>query len=160
MIDSTRITKSLGFTELKSWLRHRHPMILLDRILDHEPGKFLKGVVCVSGALDTIAGHFPERAVFPGSHLIQSFSQAGIILFQMSTAKLEDDEMTVVSSVSAKFFKPVVPGDRIIMQVNVDKLEGNTIFLSGKATVDDKRVGAFRVTLAKVMVSDMGNPLW
>nr|WP_275938398.1 hypothetical protein [Pectobacterium brasiliense] len=56
----------MGFTELKGWLRHRHPMVYLDRVLDYEPGKYIKTLMAVSGQTDAIAGHFPERAIFSG----------------------------------------------------------------------------------------------
>src|SRR3954467_8173677 len=81
-----RVPRTLGFTELKSWLRHRHPMVMLDRVTDYEPGQFLNARLAVSGSLDFVAGHFPERAIFPGSHLIQALSQAAIILFQLNTS--------------------------------------------------------------------------
>ena len=95
------------------WLRHAHPMIFLDRITDHEPGEFLTAVVAVSGGLDFVAGHFPERAIYPGTHLMQAFSQTCIILAQLSSSRLGDDELTLVSAVEARFFGPAVPGDLI-----------------------------------------------
>jgi 3-hydroxyacyl-[acyl-carrier-protein] dehydratase len=152
--------KPIGFTDLKAWLRHRHPMILLDRIVDHEPGEFVTAVVMVSGALDTVAGHFPERAIYPGSNLIQALSQAGIILFQMRTTKLADDELTLVGSVEARFFKLVVPGDMITIDVKAGRLVRNTFQFSGTATVEATRVAAMRATLVRVHEKDVGPPLW
>ena len=78
--------RTMGFTELKSWLRHRHPMVYLDRILDYEPGKYVKSLMAVSGQIDAIAGHFPERAIFPASHMMQAIAQSAIILAQLSTS--------------------------------------------------------------------------
>ncbi|MGW7595808.1 3-hydroxyacyl-ACP dehydratase FabZ family protein, partial [Streptomyces rubiginosohelvolus] len=91
-VDSAQTTeptakRTMGFTELKSWLRHRHPMVYLDRILDYEPGVRLRSSLSVSGTMDVIAGHFPDRAVFPASHLTQAFAQSGIILYQLSTSR-------------------------------------------------------------------------
>jgi len=153
-------TKPLGFTALRRWLRHRHPMIMVDRIVDHEPGSFLTALMAVSGNTDTIAGHFPERGIYPGSNLIQAFSQCGIILYQMSTSPLEDDELTLVGSVQARFFGMVVPGDQVVFHVVVDDIIDKTFHFSGKATVDGKRVGAFRASLVRAPIKQMGNPLW
>jgi 3-hydroxyacyl-[acyl-carrier-protein] dehydratase len=150
----------LGFTALKEWLRHRHPMIALDRVTDHEPGRFLTALVAVSGGLDVMAGHFPERAVYPGSQMIQAFAQCGIILFQMSTSRLADDEMTVVSSVEARFFRAVVPGDQLALHVTLERLVQDSCFLRGRATVDGTRVGAIRLTLKRTPVADLGVSLW
>jgi len=155
-----RVPRTLGFTELKSWLRHRHPMVMLDRVTDYEPGQFLNARLAVSGSLDFVAGHFPERAIFPGSHLIQALSQAAIILFQLSTTKLADDELTLVSSVEARFFKVIVPGDLLDLRVTVDRLVGDMLKLSARAEVEGTRVAAMRATLARTKVSAVGNPQW
>jgi 3-hydroxyacyl-[acyl-carrier-protein] dehydratase len=152
--------KPLGFTDLKAWLRHRHPMILLDRILDHEPGQFVTAIALVSGALDSVAGHFPERAIYPGSNLIQAFSQGGIILFQMSTRKLQDDELTLVGSVEARFFKLIVPGDVVTIHVKAERIIRNMFQFTGTATVELTRVAAMRATLIRVHEKELGPPLW
>ncbi|MFJ2111981.1 MULTISPECIES: 3-hydroxyacyl-ACP dehydratase FabZ family protein [unclassified Streptomyces] len=141
-------------------MRHRHPMIYIDRISDHEPGVFLKSVLSVSGNLDAIAGHFPERAIYPGSHLMQAFAQSGIILYQMSTRPLTDDELTLIGSVRSRFTRPVVPGDRVIFDVRADRLSANTFFFSSQATVDGLRVAAFRATLTRRKAADLGRQLW
>jgi 3-hydroxyacyl-[acyl-carrier-protein] dehydratase len=153
-------TRPLGFTQLRQWLRHQHPMILLDRILDHQPGEFLTALLSVSGNTDTIAGHFPERAIYPGTQLIQAFSQAGIILYQMSTSILGDDELTLVVSIEARFFKIVVPGDQVVFQVKADRMVENTFYFSGKATASTDRVAAFRAGLVRVKAADLGPMLW
>lgn len=150
----------LGFTEIKQWLRHRHPMIYIDRVLDYHPGESLRSLTLVSGTMDAISGHFPERAVYPGSHLIQAFSQSGIILYQMSTSVLADDEMTLIGSVQSRFMKIVVPGDQVIFSIRCDKLVGNAFMFSGRATVEGTSVAAFRASLARVKVEDLGRQLW
>ncbi|MGW2352516.1 3-hydroxyacyl-ACP dehydratase FabZ family protein [Actinacidiphila glaucinigra] len=152
--------RTMGFTELKDWLRHRHPMLYLDRVLDYEPGDYLQSSLSVSGTMDALAGHFPERAVFPASHLTQAFAQSGIILYQLSTTRLSEDEITLIGSVKSRFTRIVVPGDRVIFDVKSDRLSGNTFFFSCKATVDDKLVAAFKGTLVRAKVADLGEQLW
>ncbi|MFE2444171.1 3-hydroxyacyl-ACP dehydratase FabZ family protein [Streptomyces melanosporofaciens] len=164
-VDSAQTTeptakRAMGFTELKSWLRHRHPMVYLDRILDYEPGVRLRSSLSVSGTMDVIAGHFPDRAVFPASHLTQAFAQSGIILYQLSTSRLTDDEITLIGSVKARFTRVVVPGDRVIFDVRSDRLRGNTFSFSCRATVDDHLVAAFKGTLVRSRIADLGEQLW
>lgn len=158
--EGARQPKPLGFTALRQWLRHRHPMILLDRIVDHEPGKFLEALISISGNLDCIAGHFPERAIYPGSNLIQAFAQAGIILYQMSTSLLAEDELTLIGSVESRFLHVVVPGDQVLLRVQVSRLAGGLFVYSGKAMVGTRRVAAFRASLVRTKVSELGSPLW
>ncbi|GAA2225086.1 coronafacic acid dehydratase [Streptomyces amakusaensis] len=170
MTDTTETTETteatgttgtaLGFTEIKQWLRHRHPMIYIDRILDHRPGEYLRSVTMVSGTMDVIAGHFPERAVFPGSHLMQAFAQSGIILYQMSTSKLDEDELTLIGSTRCRFTQVVVPGDRVVFDVRVDRLYEASFHFSCRATVEDRQVAAFRGSLVRTRVADLGRQLW
>jgi 3-hydroxyacyl-[acyl-carrier-protein] dehydratase len=155
-----RPARSMGFTEIKSWLRHRHPMLYLDRVLDHEPGVRLVSSLAVSAQMDAIAGHFPERAVFPASHLSQAFAQSGIILFQLSTSRLAEDELTLVGAMNSRYFRVVAPGDTITITVSADRLTGGTFFFSGRATVDSAPVAAFRANLVRRNVSDMGQQWW
>ncbi|WP_131740836.1 3-hydroxyacyl-ACP dehydratase FabZ family protein [Actinomadura roseirufa] len=150
----------LGFTEIKRWLRHRHPMIYIDRVLDHRPGEYLRSTLAVSGTMDSIAGHFPERAIFPGSHLIQAFAQSGIILYQMSTSLLGDDELTLIGSVHSKFHKIVVVGDQVVFDVRSDRITPTTFHFSCRATVEDRPVAAFRGSLVRVKVEQLGRQLW
>lgn len=156
----TQTDTALGFTEIKQWLRHRHPMIYIDRVLEHQPGEYLRSMLAVSGTMDTIAGHFPERAIFPGSHLIQAFAQSGIILYQMSTSVLADDELTLIGSVHSRFTKIVVVGDQVIFDVRSDRIVGNTFHFSCRATVAGRPVAAFRGSLIRVTVEQLGRQLW
>jgi 3-hydroxyacyl-[acyl-carrier-protein] dehydratase len=158
--EEEREPRPLGFTALKQWLRHRHPMIFLDRIVDHEPGKFLDALISISGNMDCIAGHFPERAIYPGSNLIQAYAQAGIILYQMSTSMLAEDELTLISSVEARFLKVVVPGDQVLLHVQANRLTSGLFQFSGGARVGENRVAAFRASLVRSKVSQLGSPLW
>ena len=160
VMEAQKTGKAIGFTELKTWLRHSHPMIYIDRIVDHEPGAYLKSLLSVSATMDVIAGHFPERAIYPGSHLMQAFAQSGIILYQMSTSKLQDDELTLIGSVKSRFLKPVVPGDQVLFDVRVDKLEDTVFHFSCKATVGSKPVAAFKGTLVRTKVAELGEQLW
>ncbi|SEH02923.1 3-hydroxyacyl-[acyl-carrier-protein] dehydratase [Nonomuraea solani] len=151
---------TLGFSEIKQWLRHRHPMIYIDRVLDYVPGESLRSMLAVSGTMDAIAGHFPERAIYPGSHLIQAIAQSGIILYQLSTSKLADDEITLIGSVQARFQRIVVVGDQVIFNVRADRLTGDTFHFSCRATVDGEPAAAFRGSLVKVTVEQLGRRLW
>lgn len=152
--------RSMGFTEMKTWLRHRHPMLYLDRVLDYEPGVRLVSRLSASAQTDAIAGHFPERAIYPASHLSQAFAQTGIILFQVSTSRLAEDELTLVGAMNSRFFRIVAPGDTVTITVTVDRLMGSTFFFSGRATVDSTTVAAFRANLVRRKTADMGHQWW
>ncbi|MBA6439087.1 beta-hydroxyacyl-ACP dehydratase [Streptomyces sp. GMR22] len=150
----------MGFTELKQWLRHRHPMIYLDRVLDYEPGAYLKSLLSVSGQIDAVAGHFPDRAVYPASHMSQAFAQSGIVLYQLSTSPLADDELTLIGSVKARFTRIVVPGDQVVFTVTSEAIRDDTFLFACRATVGDATVARFKGTLIRAKIADLGEPLW
>ncbi|WP_305787939.1 3-hydroxyacyl-ACP dehydratase FabZ family protein [Symbioplanes lichenis] len=153
-------SRSLGFSEIKGWLRHRHPMIYLDRVLDYAPGEFLTSTLSVSGTMDSLAGHFPDRAIFPASHLLQAFAQSGIILYQLTTSRLADDEITLLGSVHSRFLRIIVPGDQVIMTVRAGRIVGTTFYFSVQAVVDGRPVAKARATLNRTRVAALGPQLW
>jgi len=155
-----RTPRTMGFTELKGWLRHRHPMVYLDRVLDYEPGEHLTSLMLVSGQTDAISGHFPERGIFPASHLMQAISQSAIVLLQLSTSPLADDEITLVGSVKARFTRLVVPGDQVVFHTTCEELRDRTFTFACRAQVSDTSVAMFRGTLVRLKVAELGEQLW
>lgn len=155
-----REARTIGFTELKTWLRHRHPMIYLDRVLDYEPGQYLSSLMLVSGQIDAVAGHFPERAVYPASHVLQAVSQSAIILYQLSTSQLADDELTLVGSVKARFTQVIVPGDQVVFDTTAERCEDRTFWFSCRANVGGSGVATVRGTLVRRQIAELGNQLW
>lgn len=155
-----RAPRKMGFTELKQWLRHRHPMVYLDRITDYEPGRYLDSLMAVSGQTDAISGHFPERAVFPASHMMQAISQSAIILYQLSSSKLEDDEITLIGSLKSRFTRVVVPGDVIQFHTTIETQHKDFITFNCTAEVEKKPVAKVRGTLLCTKVADLGEQLW
>ena len=150
----------LGFTDLKRFLRHRHPMIMIDRVERAVPGSYLRGRSVVSGGSDSINGHFPERAIYPGSNLIQAFSQGSIILLQLSSSMLEAEEMTVVGGVQARFFSMAVPGDVLTLEVNLDHVRSNAFFFSGIITSERARVARLKLSLVRLSVDGLSEQSW
>lgn len=150
----------MGFTELKGWLRHRHPMVYLDRVLDYSPGEFVKSLMAVSGQTDAISGHFPERAVFPASHMMQAIAQSAIILAQVSTSPLADDEITLIGSVKARFTQVVVPGDQVVFTTVCESLRGDFLTFACRAEVSGRTVARTKGTLVRTKVAALGEQLW
>ncbi|RPI19500.1 MAG: beta-hydroxyacyl-ACP dehydratase [Ignavibacteriae bacterium] len=150
----------IGFSDLKKWLKHRHPMILLDRVIDYEVHKYLKAIVCVSGASDWAGSHFPDRAIYPSSNIMQAFTQAGSIFYQMCTDKVKDNEMTVLGSIQLRFYHMIFPGDQITLIVKKDKLIQGHLFFTGTAFVGSKRVTACRASITKIIINENEKQIW
>jgi 3-hydroxyacyl-[acyl-carrier-protein] dehydratase len=151
---------TLGFSELKKFLRHKHPMIFLDRVIDYDLKKHIKALLVISGNMDCIDGHFPGRAIFPATHLQQSFCQAAVILLQLSTSRLMDDEIAMIGSMNSRFYKAAVPGDTVHIHVSADRLYESSLIFSGVAMVNGVRVATIKSTMVRMKINNMSDPLW
>ncbi len=131
----------LDFEEIKKLLPQRFPFIMIDRILELEPGKRAVSVKNVSGNDIFFLGHFPEKAVFPGAAIIEAMAQTAIVLFAAGKGRGEDKKpFYYFGSVKARFLNPVFPGDQIkIIVVNVRAMAAGA-FVSAEAFVDDRKI--------------------
>jgi len=139
----------LSFEEIKELIPQRFPFIMIDRVLELDPGEYAVAVKNVSGNDIFFLGHFPDKAVMPGAAIIEAMAQTAIVLFASSSLKPNlakrgkkavKAPIYFFGSVKARFFHPVVPGDQIkIKVVNVKKLP-TTAYVSGEAFVDDRKI--------------------
>jgi len=129
---------AIGHTEAKSYLRHKHPMIGIDRIEDH---KFTEGWVhairSISSSHNVFAGHFEDLAIYPATTLLQDVVQVCILLFIGSTRPLKENEITVVSSMNTKIGHPIPPGSLLDICVWTEKLKNNHINISFEVRMKD-----------------------
>lgn len=132
---------TMSFEEIKKILPQRFPFIMIDKVVELDPGKSAIAVKNISGNDIFFLGHFPDKAIMPGVAIIEAMAQASIILF--ASAKDNSNgkpQIYLFGSVKARFHHPVVPGDQIkIKVVNVKSLP-NGAFVSGEAFVEDKKV--------------------
>ncbi len=133
---------ALDFEQIKELIPQRFPFIMIDRVLEVEPGKRAVSVKNVSGNDILFLGHFPEKAIFPGAAIIEAMAQTAIVLFAAGREKRGDDKppLYFLGSVKARFLQPVVPGEQLkIIAINVKSLPGGA-FVSAEAFVDDAKV--------------------
>ena len=132
----------LGFEEIKKLIPQRFPFIMIDKIIELDPGKEAVAVKNVSGNDIFFLGHFPDMAIMPGVAIIEAMAQTAIILFAAGKEEEKGSKKQIyfLGSVKARFHHPVVPGDCMkIRAVNVKSLP-NGAFVSAEASVDDKKV--------------------
>ncbi len=119
-------------------LPHRYPMLLVDRVLELEKGRRIVAVKNVSINEPFFTGHFPYLPVMPGVLQLEALAQAaGILSFQ--TMGRVSDASTVYYFVgidSARFKRPVVPGDQLRLEVGILRISRSIWKYAGKATVD------------------------
>jgi 3-hydroxyacyl-[acyl-carrier-protein] dehydratase len=132
----------LDFEEIKKIIPQRFPFIMIDRVLEIEPGKHATAVKNISGNDMVFLGHFPEKAIMPGALIIEAMAQTAIILFATynSGDNTGKKPLYYFGSVKARFLHPVVPGDQMKIRVENVKTLPSGAFVSGEAFVDDKKV--------------------
>ncbi|MCI4626543.1 MAG: 3-hydroxyacyl-ACP dehydratase FabZ [Candidatus Magnetoovum sp. WYHC-5] len=115
-------------------LPHRYPFLMVDRIVELIDSESAKGIKNVTMNEPFFQGHFPGNPVMPGVMIIEAIAQvSGILAFQSG---MKGNTVLFMSIEKAKFRKPVVPGDQLLIEVKVLHKRGNVWKFSGKASVD------------------------
>ena len=111
----------LNSNQIQEIIPHRYPFLLVDRITDFEPGKWAKGIKCVSVNEMQFCGHFPQEHVMPGVLIIEALAQVGAI----AILSLEENKGKIAyfgGIKNAKFKRQVVPGDVLTLKVTMERL--------------------------------------
>ena len=135
------IEKTLEVTDIMEILPHRYPMLLVDRIIELEPMKYAIGIKNATFDEQFFQGHFPGKPVLPGVLILEAMAQAtGVLAFTM-VGKPNPGELYYFAAIdNARFKRPVVPGDQLIIDVEYLKERRGIASFKGVATVDGKVV--------------------
>ena len=126
----------ITITEIMKLLPHRYPMLLVDRILEIDEEKRIVGLKNVSANEQFFQGHFPGAPVMPGVLIVEAMAQCGAVLFLRNIPD-RDSKLFLFGGVDkARFRKPVVPGDQLILECEVIQRRGSTVRIRGIAKVD------------------------
>jgi len=133
-------SKILGINEIKEYLPHRYPLLLVDRVVDYELGKTITAIKNVTVNEEFFNGHFPHKPVMPGVLMIEALAQTAAILSFM-TMNVKPDENSVVYFVgidNARFKRPVEPGDQLVMTIEILRTSRGIWKYKATASVDGK----------------------
>jgi 3-hydroxyacyl-[acyl-carrier-protein] dehydratase len=110
-------------SEILRYLPHRYPFLLVDRVLECQPGESITALKNVTYNEPFFPGHFPGRPVMPGVMIIEALAQAtGILAFTSANViPTEETRFYFVGIDKARFRKPVVPGDQLILKATVQR---------------------------------------
>jgi 3-hydroxyacyl-[acyl-carrier-protein] dehydratase len=136
------ILNAMEIQEIMEQLPHRYPMLLIDRVLSIDPGKEVVALKNVSINEPYFAGHFPRYPVMPGVLVVEAMAQAAAILtFKTYNLKVDADRVYYFVGIDqARFKKPVMPGDQMILKVQLVRSIRSIYKFTAQAYVNDAMV--------------------
>ena len=136
---------SLDIRDILSVVPHRYPFLLIDRIVQIEAGRRATAIKNVTINEPFFIGHFPGRPIMPGVLLIECMAQAGGLLLYQRCA--DENMIAHLASVeSAKFRRPVVPGDQVRVEVQALRMGSRTCKVAARAFVEDQLAAEATIT--------------
>lgn len=139
---------SLNLEEILKILPHRYPFMLVDRILEIQPGEYVRGLKNVTFNEGFFQGHFPGRPVMPGVLILEALGQTGGVLAYSTFPEAHGRMIYFMALEKVKFRQPVVPGDQLIMELTSLHRSSRAWKMDGKALVNGKLVAQAELTAA------------
>lgn len=129
---------SMDIHQILAHLPHRYPFVLVDKVVSYEINKEITAIKNVTINEPFFPGHFPYHPVMPGVLIIEAMAQAAAILSfkTMGSLPSEDSVYYFAGIDTARFKKPVSPGDQLILNVKIDRILRGIWKYTGQATVD------------------------
>ena len=128
----------LDIHQIKNYLPHRYPFLLVDRVIEADGNESLKAIKNVTYNEPFFMGHFPNRPVMPGVLIIEALAQASAILASFGLEHIDTDKMVYYFTGidKARFKRPVEPGDQLVFEVKLVRRIKNMWKCVGEAKVD------------------------
>ena len=150
--------------EIARFLPHRHPFLLVDRVVEFEPDKRIVAIKNVTWNEPQFTGHFPDRPIMPGVLICEAMAQAGGLLVHgsfhggFSIEQLESERVFLVltSLDNVKFRRQVVPGDQLRLEIELKRRHRPLWKMRGVATVDGQVVAQAEFSAVEVPENESG----
>lgn len=141
----------MNFEEVRAALKQRFPMLMVDTVISLDAGKSIRTTKNITGNELQFLGHFPEHAVMPGTLIVEAIGQSASILFSKTTGTgTQPGEFLVLGAINEmRFLVPVVPGNRLEMDIQVLKFIEGFALIEAVATVDGTAVARGKLGFAR-----------
>ncbi|MDE2762596.1 MAG: bifunctional UDP-3-O-[3-hydroxymyristoyl] N-acetylglucosamine deacetylase/3-hydroxyacyl-ACP dehydratase [Gemmatimonadota bacterium] len=134
--DRCRRVRTIDVVEIMDALPHRYPLLLVDRVVEFEPGKRIVGLKNVTINEPFFRGHFPDHPIMPGVLIIEAMAQVGGLLLMDAVEDTEEKVVYFMALDNVKWRRPVTPGDQILFEVEMVNLRRSVCKMKGKGTVN------------------------
>jgi len=130
-------SKTIDITRIMEMIPHRYPFLMVDKVIDVVPHESATGVKNVTASEPHFQGHFPEKPIMPGVLIIESMAQTAAVVVVESLGQHAEGKLVYFMSVdNARFRRPVVPGDTLMVHVKKERSRGNVWRFNGEAKVN------------------------
>ena len=150
---TANVSLPIGIEDIQALLPHRYPFLLVDRVVEFEPGKRILAWKNVTGNEPFFQGHFPGHPVMPGVLVLEALAQTGGLLTQLSReaagTPVSETMSYLVKIDAAKFSRMIVPGDRIELEVVLKRVIRNMAMYAGTARVDGETAACAEILCAE-----------
>ena len=134
-------TDTCNIDEIKGLIPHRYPFLLIDKVTDIVKNESATGIKNVTVNEPYFSGHFPSSPVVPGVLQIESMAQTAAVLVAKSLNISDTTALVLLTTIDkAKFRKPVVPGDVMLLAISVQKMRNKLWKFKGEVIVDSQKV--------------------
>jgi 3-hydroxyacyl-[acyl-carrier-protein] dehydratase len=135
----------LNTNKIRDLLPHRYPFLFVDKIIKIDD-KYIETLKNISFNEPFFQGHFPNSPIMPGVLIVEAMAQSGgLYAFIKGENSDKFTQVYFVSIDKAKFMKPVLPGDQLIMKINIGRTSPKMIQMKGQAFVDDVLVAEAKI---------------
>ncbi len=138
----TNSTRTLEIDQIRTYLPHRYPFLLIDRVLDYTPGEQLLGLKNVTVNEPCFTGHFPQTPVLPGVLIVEALAQASVLLSLLTEPQHHErgDVCLLVGLNNARFKAQVKPGDQLHLHTQITRYKLNIWRFQAEARVSESAV--------------------
>lgn len=136
----------MDIEEIKRYIPHRYPMLMIDKVIDIIPGESATGIKAVTFNEFFFQGHFPDEPIMPGVLIIEAMAQTCGIVAMKFLGDKNENPLYFLSIEDARFRKPVVPGDILYMKAQKKRSRGPVWRFEVNAYVDDTLVAETKLT--------------
>ncbi|XP_002992379.2 uncharacterized protein LOC9661564 [Selaginella moellendorffii] len=146
----------LDINKIRDILPHRYPFLLVDRVIEYQPGVTAVGIKNVTINDNFFPGHFPERPIMPGVLMVEAMAQVGGLVMLKPEAGGSKEIFFFAGVDKVRFRKPVIAGDTLVMRMNLVKFQKRfgIVKMEGKAYVGKNVVCEGEFTLAMASSDD------
>ncbi|HEY1799247.1 MAG TPA: 3-hydroxyacyl-ACP dehydratase FabZ [Stellaceae bacterium] len=126
----------IGMDRVLEMIPHRHPFLMIDKVVDAVANESATGIKEVTGSEYYFEGHFPTRPVMPGVLIVEAMAQTAAVLVVHTLGREAEGKLVYFMTIDeARFRRPVVPGDRLMIRVTKQRNRRNVWRFEGKAEV-------------------------